>query len=321
MMIICNPGIKYKNRHLQSILASSKLRLFKLRKNNPIKQHSKEVILETEEATLQGFFTRKIDSNKLFILIHGWEGSANSTYIQLLANSLYTHGNSSIFRLNFRDHGDTHHLNKDIFHSCRLNEIVQAIKQIIQKFPHKNIYLCGYSLGGNFSLRVAEKLNIQEFKLTKVFAISPPINPKKSMLAIEKSGLYSRYFMRKWQKSLEKKQNIFPKSFKNSQHKKVKSLDKLTEMLIIQHTEYNTTDQYFKGYQITENIIDNIKTPTYIITSWDDPVIPFEDFKFLDNKHNIKLITTKYGGHCGFINSWKLNSWIEDYILKEIENE
>jgi hypothetical protein len=320
-MIICNPGIKFKNKHIQSILASSKLRLLKLRKNNPIKQHSKEQILETDDAKLQGFFSRNKDSQKMFILIHGWEGSADSTYIQLLANSLYTKGNASIFRLNFRDHGETHHLNKDIFHSCRLNEIVQAVQQIIHKFPHKNIYLCGFSLGGNFSLRVASKAYSENIKLSKVFAISPPINPKKSMIAIEKSGLYSKYFMRKWQKSLEKKQRVYPKSFSNSHYKKIKSLDKLTEMLIIQHTEYDTTDQYFQGYQITDEIVDQIKTPTHIITSWDDPVIPFEDFEFLENKQNIKLVTTKHGGHCGFINSWKLNSWVEQYILKEIENE
>jgi predicted alpha/beta-fold hydrolase len=320
-MIICNPGIKFKNKHVQSILASSKLRLLKLRKNNPIQQHSKEVLLETEDAKLQGFFTRNKHSQKLVILIHGWEGSADSTYIQLLANSLYTQGSASIFRLNFRDHGDTHHLNKELFHSCRLNEIVQAVKLITQKFHHKNIYLCGFSLGGNFSIRVASKAYAENLKLSKVFAISPPINPKKSMIAIEKSGLYSKYFMGKWQRSLAKKQKIYPRGFSNSEYKKVKSLDKLTEMLIIQHTEYDTTDQYFQGYQITEEIIDKIKTPTHIITSWDDPVIPFEDFVFLDKKPNIQLVTTKHGGHCGFINSWKLNSWVEQYILKEIENE
>ena len=109
------------------------------------------------------------------------------------------------------------------------------------------------------------------------------------MIAIEKSGLYSNYFMRKWQRSLVKKQRIYPNSFTNSQYKKIKSLDKLTEMLIIQHTEYDTTDQYFQGYQITNEIIDQIKIPTQIITSWDDPVIPFEDFEFLDNKPNIKF--------------------------------
>ncbi|VAW36309.1 hypothetical protein MNBD_GAMMA01-1086, partial [hydrothermal vent metagenome] len=49
--------------------------------------------------------------------------------------------------------------------------------------------------------------------------------------------------------------------------------------------------------------------------AWDDPVIPFDDFLILDKKLNIKLVTTKHGGHCGFINSWKMHSWLEQYIM------
>ncbi len=274
------------------------------------------VLIETKEARLQGFFTKNTSKDNLYILLHGWEGSAESTYIQLLANALFQAKKAAIFRLNFRDHGDTHHLNKELFHSCRLNEIVEAIKQITEKYPHKNVYLCGFSLGANFSLRVAAKADTCKIKLTKVFAISPPINPKNSMLAIEKSKLYSRYFMKKWQKSLSKKQQHFPKNFDNDGFKSIKSLDELTKELIVRHSDYSSTDEYFKGYEITEEIIENIKTSCHVITSCDDPVIPFKDFKLLENRNKIKLVTTKHGGHCGFINSWKMNSWIEQYIIE-----
>lgn len=314
-MIICNPGIKPKNRHLQSILASSKIRLLRLKNNNPLKTLSKQVILNTTDAKLEGFYTNN-NSDDLFILLHGWEGSSQSTYIQLLANTLFEKKKASIFRLNFRDHGDTHHFNEDLFHSCRLLEIVEAINQIIELYPHKNVYLCGFSLGANFSLRVAAKAYSQGIKLTKVFAISPPINPKNSMLAIEKSSLYSKYFMKKWQRSLAKKQLAHPANFEDYKYKQVKSLDKLTQMLIIKHSEYASTDEYFDAYRITEEIINEIKIPCHVLTSWDDPVIPFEDFMVLEKKQNIKLVTTKHGGHCGFINSWKMTSWVEQYIIE-----
>ena len=313
-MIISNPGIKPKNKHLQSILASSKIRLLKLRKKNAIKTTEKKVVLTTKEATLEGYISKRTNADKLYILLHGWEGSANSTYIQLLANTLFLKKDASVFRLNFRDHGDTHHLNKELFHSCRLEEVVDSIKEITKLFPHKSIYLCGFSLGGNFSLRVASKVYDKKIPLDKIFAISPPINPKNSMIAIEKSPLYSKYFMKKWQKSLLKKAKIYPELLKHKKFSKINSLDKLTELLIIRNTTYKTTDDYFKGYQITENIVEKIKVETHVLTSWDDPVIPFDDFLILEKKKNIKLITTKNGGHCGFIMGWNLHSWIEDYI-------
>ena len=315
-MNICDPGIKPKNKHLQSILASSKIRLLKLRNNNPVLEGAQEVFLETKEAKLQGFYTKNSTADNLYILLHGWEGSAQSTYIQLLANTLYKEKKAAIFRLNFRDHGDTHHLNEELFHSCRLDEIVDAVKQITEKFPHKDVYLCGFSLGANFSLRVAAKANTCKIDIKKVFAVSPPINPKNSMLMIEKSMIYSKYFMDKWQKSLRKKQQHFPQNFDGDQYKSIKSLDKLTKELIIRHSDYSSTDDYFKGYEITDEILDKIKTRCHVITSMDDPVIPFKDFKRLENRNTIELVTTKYGGHCGFINSWKMNSWIEQYIIE-----
>jgi predicted alpha/beta-fold hydrolase len=252
----------------------------------------------------------------MYILLHGWEGSAHSTYIQLLANVLYEQKKSSIFRLNFRDHGETHHLNEEIFHSCRLDEVVDSIKQITDKYPHRNVYLCGFSLGANFALRVSAKAYTNQIKLTKTFAISPPINPKTSMHAIENSRIYANYFMKKWKKSLSKKQKCFPQKFDSNQYKVIKSLDKLTQTLIIKHSDYISTDEYFKGYQITQEVLKNIKTPCHVVTSWDDPVIPFVDFEILKNQQHIKLITTKHGGHCGFINSWKMHSWIEQYIIE-----
>ena len=32
-----------------------------------------------------------------------------------------------VARLNLRDHGDSHHLNDEIFHSCRIAEVVGAV--------------------------------------------------------------------------------------------------------------------------------------------------------------------------------------------------
>ena len=60
-----------------------------------------------------------------------------------------------MFRLNFRDHGDTHHLNRDLFHSCRIDEVVGAVRAVRRAFATDPVAVAGFSLGGNFALRVA----------------------------------------------------------------------------------------------------------------------------------------------------------------------
>lgn len=320
-MIICQPPIRPKNKHLQSILASSKIRLMRLRKHNPVVENQIKQELSNPLATLLGFHTPNPQpSDTMAILLHGWEGSSQSTYIQLLANSLYQEG-LDIYRLNLRDHGDSHHLNQDLFHSCRIEEVVHAVQDIQTQFPNKKFVLCGFSLGGNFALRIASRAAEAGLNFQQVFAVSPPIIPKNSMDAIHGSKLYNTYFIRKWKRSLHIKNRLFPEIFDDHRWQQEDNLERLTQMLILDHTEFHTTDDYFAGYSITPDVIRSINCPTHVITAWDDPVIPFSDFSTIDRLPQIKLLTTAHGGHCGFIQGWRMRSWIEDHVINEIKNE
>lgn len=318
-MIICQPTIKPKNKHLQSILASSKIRLLRLRKSNPVIEQEIKQKINTPLATLLGFYTKNTqDSDTIAILLHGWEGSSNSTYIQLLADSLYQQG-LDIYRLNLRDHGDSHHMNEELFHSCRIDEVVMAVQHIQAQFPEKQFVMCGFSLGGNFALRVAAKAEQAGLAFKHVFAVSPPIIPKHSMQAIHASKLYNKYFLRKWKRSLHIKHQLFPHIFSDHSWQQEENLERLTQKLIVAHTEYSSTDDYFNGYAITPDVIRSIDCPTDIITSWDDPVIPFKDFSTIDRLPQVRILTTAHGGHCGFIQGWRMRSWIEDHVISEIK--
>src|SRR5262249_26428274 len=94
------------------------------------------------------------ESKHLTILIHGWEGNADSLYVLSLGGYLFELG-SDVFRLNLRDHGPSHHLNEDIFHSGRIAEVVGAVEAIAKRYPTRRLSIAGFSLGGNFALRVA----------------------------------------------------------------------------------------------------------------------------------------------------------------------
>ena len=78
----------------------------------------------------------------LALLLHGWEGSVDSSYMRLTAAQLLRRG-FEVFRLNFRDHGDTHHLNEDMFHSNRLDEVVQAVVDVARRFATRPLVAAG----------------------------------------------------------------------------------------------------------------------------------------------------------------------------------
>lgn len=318
-MIISQAKITPSSPHLQSFLASSKLRLRRLRHGSKVLERQQEVCLETDFAKLQGFISNA-EAEHLVILIHGWEGSANSTYIQLLADTLYNSG-CAVFRLNMRDHGDTHHWNEGLFNSARLDEVAAAVKLIQQQFDYPKYCLCGFSLGGNFALRIAAQAEQQNLSLHRVFAVSPLIDPKSSMEMMQNSKVYRRYFLQKWRRSLLKKAYLFPHLFDGLEWQKEHSLYKLTELFVRKHTEYHQVNDYFAAYAITRQLAASISCPTDVITAWDDPVIPFTDFAIIDRLPSLRLITTPKGGHCGFIQGWSMHSWVEQHITQEINRE
>jgi len=305
------------NRHLQTVLGNSSLRRIRLLHGNPVAQRQEEIVLETNFGRLQGFFTRG-RSDKLSILLHGWLGCADSTYIQVLAKGLHQKGHS-IFRLNFRDHGGTQHLNKELFHSCRLDEVIQSISIVLKKYQHSSNFLIGFSLGGNFALRVASQAGQFGLSIAKIFCVSPAINPKSSLQAIEKSPIYRWYFIKKWRKSLSIKERLFPETFRNIPWRQDRSLSVLTEKLLLRYTQFPTVDEYFRGYAITPKMIQSIGSPTKIIFAADDPITPQSDIESLNETESVNFVLLDRGGHCGFIQGLSLRSWVEDYIADQCE--
>src|SRR6202030_2589673 len=108
----------------------------------------------------------------------------------------------------------THHLNRELFHSCRLPEVIGAVRALQQQLQGRPLQLVGFSLGGNFMLRVAAQAREAGLDLARVIAVSPVLEPAETLLAL-KRGLpgYQRYFVRKWLRSLRKKQAAWPDSY------------------------------------------------------------------------------------------------------------
>ena len=145
----------------------------------------------------------------LAILIHGWHGTADSAYLLSAAAHLFARG-FSVFRLHLRDHGPSHHLNRELFNSARLPEVVAAVRRITALHPHEHTFLGGFSLGGNFALRVALAAPAAGIALDRVVAVCPVLDPARTMEALERSPVYHEYFRRKWRNALLQKLLHFP---------------------------------------------------------------------------------------------------------------
>ena len=125
------PPLSLRSGHLQSLLGSSGLRRRAVLKRAAALQTASEVwtLDGGDDIRLQGLYASQPRKSKgLAVLLHGWEGNVDSNYMLGTGARIFAEG-FDVFRLNFRDHGDTHHLNHEIFHSCRLDEVVNALAE------------------------------------------------------------------------------------------------------------------------------------------------------------------------------------------------
>lgn len=301
----------------QTILASQK---FRKSGSHAMERAGVEHILDCGAGVrLRGTLSHHPENRGLMILLHGWEGSQDSTYVISHARYLYDHG-YSIFRLNYRDHGDSHSLNEDIFHSARFDEVFDAVKAIIPLAEGAPVSIIGFSLGGNFALRILRATKTQPLpELHHIFAISPVVDPLRAAPMVDINPLIRRYFAKKWTTSLTKKQAAFPHLYDFGDMTRFKTIKALSEHFIPQYTEFATEADYFNAYQILPDDIVDCDTPCSIIMAADDPVLPADDVLKLRLHANTVLHYLDHGGHNGFFASLRGPTWYDVYGLAVLE--
>jgi uncharacterized protein len=310
-----------RNPHVQSIVPSLPLRrVLVQRRCAPLRQLSRPLILECgDDVRLLALHTPAQQPNPAgaVLMLHGWEGDANAVYMLALARRLQRRG-FEILRLNLRDHGGTQNLNQGLFHSCLLPEVIGAVRRAQAMFAGLPLHLAGFSLGGNFLLRVAADATGAQLDIASVVAISPVFEPRATLTAIETGpGIYHRYFMRKWTGSLLAKQQVWPQVYRFGDLGRFPGLREMTAFLVEQYTGYASLGEYLDGYSITGQRLASLEVPSTIITAADDPIVPVADLQHLATTASLRTVVTPHGGHCGFLTGTLGDTWAENVVVEQ----
>lgn len=314
-----------RSAHVQSVISSLAPRRLKVeRMSRALRAASQEMILDCGDGVrLLGHYSPSASPapRGLVTLIHGWEGSSESNYVLSVASEVFQHG-FGVFRLNLRDHGPSHHLNQALFNATRISEVLGAMEAIQAALHYRRHYLIGFSLGGNFSLRVGTGMSGRHFELDRIIAVCPVICPAGTLQTIESgSRLYHDYFVYKWKRSLAHKLEHFPEYDFNSHMARMKSLRQMHRHFVPNYTGFTDPDTYFDAYSITGDRLQHLGAPAHIITSADDPVVQARDLDLIHMPHNLTIEVTRFGGHCGFIENLKMDSWLDRRIVQLLEPE
>ena len=307
-----------RNRHVQSTLLSlSMWRIPVLRQARTLRAGAEPVVLDCGDGVrLSGWCSTQDVASPWVVLLHGWLGDAESSYVLSLGAALYARG-YNVFRLNLRDHGGSEHLNPGLFHSCLLDEVVGAVRAIRRRYDIEDLSLAGFSLGGNFALRVAARAG--DIPLRQVIAICPALNPHASDAALAGGpAIYRHYFLSKWRQVLRTKQRHFPERYDFTELLRTRSITELTDILVQRYAGFSGVRTYYDGYSLLGETLRHLRVPSQVLIAEDDPIVPAADVEHLPDNPHLKITVSRFGGHCGFVANWRGERWVNQWALRSL---
>jgi predicted alpha/beta-fold hydrolase len=197
-------------------------------------------------------------------------------------------------------------------------------REIAERIRARNrlpVFLVGFSLGGNVVLKLAGELGHSDL-LTGVCAISTPIDLACCVRTLDKPSnmLYARRFLERLRERVRRKSKLAPRLYTEDGLKDVKTIwdfdDRFTGPLF----GFGTAGNYY-ATQSAARYLDSIRTQSLVITSKDDPLVPFSIYNHPAFRTNpaLTLIATQFGGHLGFLSRSKPRFWVDNVALNWIE--
>jgi predicted alpha/beta-fold hydrolase len=265
-----------------------------------------------------------IGSKTLVLLIHGLEGSSESKYMISTSNHLNTIGLDTVC-FNLRGCSGEDNLLLSTYHSGKTEDVDFIVNYLRDNYDYENILIVGFSLGGNLTLKYLGEKNSQLSYIIKgAVTISVPVDIATAEKEMDK--LKNKLYMEMFFKTMKNK--VLEKAHKFPEYKLDK--DKLFKATKFKHLEYLYTVPVF-GFNSPEDYwekasskpyLEKIRTPTLLINAKDDTFLSNACYPF-DEAHDSDyffLEAPNYGGHCGFMSSFKPaeNNWLEERIEKFI---
>lgn len=249
-------------------------------------------------------YTKKTSEKKapLVILSHGLEGNSTRQYILGMVRLFVAQGYDCL-AWNFRSCSGEMNLQPRFYHSGATEDLDLVVKTAIQK-GYETIYLTGFSLGGNLTLKyLGESGKNLSASIQKAAVFSVPMDLKACSIAIEKpqNWIYLKRFLNSLKPKITSKGTVFPEHIDAKKLASIKTFYAFDDTYTAGLHGFDSADHYYEKCSSCF-FVDKIAIPTLIVNAVNDPIVPLSSLpaKLIEGLPNVWLELTERGGHCGF---------------------
>lgn len=262
----------------------------------------------------------------LVIISHGLESSSHAKYVQGTADHLRQNG-FDILAWNYR--GCSGEMNRTIkyYHSGASYDLATVVEHVLDSTKYDAIYLVGFSLGGNLTLKfVGEEAKALNRKIKAACVFSTPCYLKTASheLATGFNKIYTHNFVNTLrQKVYDKEDLLKDHGFDTSVVKKLKDLPAFDDFFTAPLHGFKDADDYYEQCS-SKYFLKDINIPTLIVNAANDPFLSKECYPYEEVEQNpyLALEVPEHGGHVGFYQRSRGNvMWSEARILRFLQSQ
>ena len=298
------------NGHIETIIP------YFFRRVNPL-PYTRERI-DTDDGDFLDIDWVKQGCSSLVVLSHGLEGCSQSTYIYGMGHELLSQGHDVVCWNNRSCSGEMNRLFYS-YHSGASYDLRSVLKHILSSTDYKEIYLVGFSMGGNQTLKyLGEESDQIDDRIKKAVAISTPVSLAdcSKALASPMGKIYTKNFIIRMIRKLK---------LKLKDHSGVEiDFAKAKNAWTFETFDNNVTAPLF-GFKNAQDYWDkasslpwlkDITIPTLILNAKNDPFLMGRCFPFSETKDHpyVHLESPETGGHVGFPLPGLSKVWTENRV-------
>ncbi len=307
----------FKNPHLATIAGN-----FWQRPVSELRWPAASVLYQTEP-DIQVLVRQQLppDARGEVILIHGLEGSSESGYARSMAYGALERG-FGVHRFNMRGCGGTESLAVMSYHAGQTSDLLHVVRER-RRLSGKPVWVVGYSLGANVTLKLAGELAEEAIGLLAgVAAVSAPIDLASCAHALNRPSnlIYRNRFVDRLKERIRRKNLLSPDVYTLEHLPKVKSIVDFDDYYTSRLFGFGTAANYF-ATQSSNQFLERIRIPALLLIAKDDPMVPFHvyDHPAFGRNPLLRLLPVEHGGHLGFISRTQPRFWLDHTILDWME--
>lgn len=240
-------------------------------------------------------------SRPLVIVSHGLEGNSRRKYVTGMLRAALDNGFDAMAR-NFRGCSEEPNRLPKMYHSGETEDLHEVVRHAARHY--EDIYLVGFSMGGNQTLKYLGEDPARvpaQVKGAACFSVPCDLPSSSWRISEPRNRVYLKYFLLSLNRKMVEKAKRWPRLFDTANMHTIHTFEDFDDRFTAPLHGFDSAMDYYEKSSCLPHL-GGIRVPTLLVNAANDPFLTPECYPrdIAQSSDHLVLETPASGGHVGF---------------------